>query len=276
MYMAKRFFDTDFFKKKFIRDLDAPYKLLWFYIMTDCNHAGIWEVDFEVAQIRLKVDVNENTSAEIFQGKIVKVDSGDKWFIPSFIEFQYGELNEKNNAHLSVIQILTKYSLLNEVAHKPLVSPSEGAMDKDKEMDKAKDIDKDNFIKEPREEISTLPLANTEIDILTEFFLEQIERTTLEGDPDTNRFECQDVLDDCSDNYPDENRVALIKHIIVGGLADSFHKKNMVGFGYIKRNFIKLFNATKGKETTEERYIRQKKLIVGDAAKTNPRSITGR
>jgi len=144
MYMAKRFFDTDFFKKKFIRDLEAPYKLLWFYIMTDCNHAGIWEVDFQVAQIRLNCDLDEEKTARIFQDKIVKVDNNEKWFIPSFIEFQYGELNEKNNAHLSVIQILSKYKLLNQVPHKVLTSPSQGAMDKDKD----KELDKDKVKKE--------------------------------------------------------------------------------------------------------------------------------
>ena len=47
--MAKRFTDTDKWKKGFIRNLPAKYKLLWLYILDDCNHAGVWETDFEVA-----------------------------------------------------------------------------------------------------------------------------------------------------------------------------------------------------------------------------------
>ena len=51
--MAKRFIDTDIFKKRNVKDLEAPYKLLFIYLFTDCNHAGIWEVDLDVAEIRL-------------------------------------------------------------------------------------------------------------------------------------------------------------------------------------------------------------------------------
>ncbi len=50
--MAKRFTDTDKWKKPFLRGLDGAYKLLWFYILDDCDMAGIWQVDFEVARIR--------------------------------------------------------------------------------------------------------------------------------------------------------------------------------------------------------------------------------
>ncbi len=44
--MSKRFADTDKYKKPFIRNLPAAYKLLWDYICLDCDHAGIWQVDF--------------------------------------------------------------------------------------------------------------------------------------------------------------------------------------------------------------------------------------
>ena len=35
--MAKRFTDTDKWKKGFIKRLPAKYKLLWLYILDDCN-----------------------------------------------------------------------------------------------------------------------------------------------------------------------------------------------------------------------------------------------
>lgn len=140
--MAKRFTDTDKWKKPFIRSLDAPYKLLWFYILDDCDHAGIWQADFEVASLRIGYQVNEKTMLEKFSGRVQKV-SEEKYFIPDFIFFQYGELNEKNRLHLSVIQILNKNKI------KPLRSPLEGAKDKVKDKDKEKDMeqdkDKDSF-----------------------------------------------------------------------------------------------------------------------------------
>jgi hypothetical protein len=144
--MAKRFADTEKYKKPFIRGLQGAYKLLWDYICLECNHAGIWQKDFEIAQIYLGADmqVNELDALDFFnkgEDRIVILDGGSKWFIRPFIEFQYGEpLNSSNRVHLSVIKILK--------AHKLLTSPLQGAKDKDKEKDKDKDITKDYNIEE--------------------------------------------------------------------------------------------------------------------------------
>ena len=57
MMSSKRFTDSDKYKNPFFRSLPAAYKLFWDYLYHDCNHAGIWIVDFEVAQIRIGKDV---------------------------------------------------------------------------------------------------------------------------------------------------------------------------------------------------------------------------
>ena len=133
--MAKRFIDTNIFRKDFVRGLDAPYKLLWIYILNECDHAGLWDVEMDVAQARLKLpDITEKSALAQFGEKVVVV--GNKWFIRDFIEFQYGELNPANRAHNSVIQILKKYNL---DINKPLTSPLQGCKDMDKEQDKEKD-----------------------------------------------------------------------------------------------------------------------------------------
>lgn len=137
--MAKRFTDTDKWKKPLLKGIPASYKLLWLYICDDCDHAGIWQVDMQVAGIRIGEEVNEQEAIRIFGAKIIVFDEGEKWFLPGFIEFQYGELNPQNRAHQSVLKILTKYGLVeNEEKNKPLTSPLQGAMDmdKDKEQDK--------------------------------------------------------------------------------------------------------------------------------------------
>jgi len=141
--MAKRFSDTNKFKKPFYRNLPGPYKLLWDYICLDCDHAGIWIVDFVVAQIYVGEDmpVEFGTALQTFGDKILMFDSGERWFIPSFVEFQYGELNPNNNAHNSVLGLLKKHGLPN----KGLISPSDEAMDKDKDKDKVKDKVKGGF-----------------------------------------------------------------------------------------------------------------------------------
>ena len=139
--MAKRFTDTEKWKKPFIRGLQGAYKLLWLYICDDCDHAGIWQVDIDVAQIRIgeKIDIKE--AIKTFDEKIIIFDKGNKWFIPSFIEFQYPSgLNPDNRAHNSIIILLEKYKLLDK-QNKPLTRSLQGR--KDMDMVKVKDKDKD-------------------------------------------------------------------------------------------------------------------------------------
>lgn len=109
--MAKRFSDTDKWKKPFIRGLQGAYKLFWFYILDDCDHAGIWHVDFEVAEIRIGESLNEKRALEIFADKIQVINGGSKWFIRDFIDFQYGELKPNNRLHVSVLNVLEKNGL---------------------------------------------------------------------------------------------------------------------------------------------------------------------
>ena len=135
--MAKRFIDTDMWSKKWIRQLDPKLKLFWVYLMSRCNHAGIYEVDLELASFQLQVNLEEQEILQTFNGNI-KIIKQDKWFIPKFIEFQYGPLNEKVNAHRSVIAILKKYKLLN---NQLLINSSSTVQDKDKDKDKVLDID---------------------------------------------------------------------------------------------------------------------------------------
>lgn len=110
--MAKRFTDTDKWKKPFIRSLSPDLKLLWFYILDECDFAGVWQVDIEVANIRTGVDINLKTALQKFKDYIVPIDNGEKWFIPDFLEFQYGsQLSKTNNIFKSIDKILSKYDL---------------------------------------------------------------------------------------------------------------------------------------------------------------------
>lgn len=149
--MAKRFTDTNKYKKSFIRNLPGPYKLLWDYLYHDCDHAGIWDVDFDVAQIRIGKDmeINKDEALRLFnQGeeRIIVLNNGSKWWIEPFCLFQYGVLNPENRVHFSVLSILEKNGI------KGLASPLQGAKDKDKDkdMDKDKNKNKDSRNKKPR------------------------------------------------------------------------------------------------------------------------------
>lgn len=192
--MAKRFTDSDLFKKKFIRGLEGAYKLLWIYIQHDCDHAGIWEVDIEIACIKIGYNVTEEDAIKNFGSRIVLVENGDKWFIPSFIEFQYGVLNADNRAHNSVINILQKHGI------KGLGSSLQGGkdMDKDKELDKVKVKDKDMDIAARIEKFAEKVngLNNEDFILLPKELIKFLDYWTEHGEKDKKaRWEKEKVFD---------------------------------------------------------------------------------
>ena len=119
--MAKRFTDNGKWKKRFFKTLSPKYKLLWIYILDDCDHAGIWEVDMEVAQLRIGEPLEEQKALELFNGNLVVIKGGDKWFIPDFITFQYGELNPNSRVHKSVLDLLEKNAIVLQQESVPLL-----------------------------------------------------------------------------------------------------------------------------------------------------------
>lgn len=116
--MPKRFTDTDKWKKRFIRTLSPDLKLLWFYILDDCNICGLWDVDLQVAALRVgQEEISYEYAFEAFKDKIVELDNKEKWFIPEFMEFQYGEqLSKGNNIYKSIEKILVRYDLWEYLA----------------------------------------------------------------------------------------------------------------------------------------------------------------
>lgn len=115
--MAKRFTDTEKWKKGFVRSLPPAYKLLWLYMLDDCDNAGVWQVEVEVASIRIGSKLNEKEALKLFGNNVISFDEGSKWFIKEFVKFQQGvthiaELNSNSNPHKSILRIVEQYKLL--------------------------------------------------------------------------------------------------------------------------------------------------------------------
>jgi len=159
--MAKRFTDSEKWKDAWFMDLPAKYKLFWIYLLDECNNAGIWKVNFRVANFFIGEHLEMSEVKRILGDRIQILDD-DYWFISKFIQYQYkcsiDTLNPKNNAHLSVLKILNEHQQF-----KPLTSPLLGAMDKDKDKDKDKDII------ETTEKIK-------EIDVVYDEFVDQVKK----------------------------------------------------------------------------------------------------
>lgn len=126
--MAKRFIETGFFKSPFVRSLKAPLKTLYCFIICDCDGAGIWTVDHEIASVYIghQFTFDEVKKAFIDSGKAIDLKDG-RWFFPDFLEHQYPSgLSATNPAHKNFVFSLNSYGLLDDKL-KPLPRPSQGS-----------------------------------------------------------------------------------------------------------------------------------------------------
>lgn len=142
--MSKRFTETRKWQNTWFMDLPAKYKLSWIWILDNCDHAGLIDANPRLISFMVGEPIDGEEMLRVMAGRITKPKAG-KWFIPSFINFQYGdELNSRNSAHRGVLRILREQGIAcpvrvsekSEAPEKPLQSPSAGAKDKDKDKDK--------------------------------------------------------------------------------------------------------------------------------------------
>lgn len=131
--MAKRFIDTAVFRKPSIRAMKAPYKVLFIYLLCECDHAGVWDVELDVATMRLGIEIDHEKAVEELRGAVIPIGGGSKWYLVDFVEFQYGELNPANRVHESVLSRLQTLAIDHK--KKGLTSPLQGAKDMDKDKD---------------------------------------------------------------------------------------------------------------------------------------------
>ena len=148
--MAKRFIDTKMWDKAWFRRLTPQTKLIWIYLLTRCDHAGIWDADWEAAEFFIGDKVNYRRLPSVITDKMKEIENGKQYFIPSFVDFQYGELKENSKPHMSVIKRLKE---------KGLISVSDTLKDKYKESIKVKD----KTIRELEFQKETWTINNTEI-----------------------------------------------------------------------------------------------------------------
>ena len=130
--MAKRFTDTDIWRKKWFRDLHPSIKLFFYFLKDNCNHAGVWEEDMESAEFHMGCKLDKDKILQSLPDHIQMIQD-NKWFLNKFITFQYGDLNENCNPHKAVIRTLKRYKLR---VGEPLKKDKSRVKDKEQEQDK--------------------------------------------------------------------------------------------------------------------------------------------
>ena len=182
--MAKRFIDTKIWDKSWYRKLDPKDKLIWIYILTKCDHAGIFDADWEAMNFFIGAKISGfNMIPDSIKEKMEKVER-NQYFIPSFIEYQYGTLKINSKPHLSVIKRLEDKGL-NDYLQRVMVTP------KDKEQEQAENIDKrqDKFIEKVNTVIKEKKYKSDEVDNFVGFWTERNNSNT------KMRFELQQTFD---------------------------------------------------------------------------------
>ena len=137
--MSKRFTDTEKWSDPWFRGLSPHYQRLWIFLLDKCDQAGVWVVDRELAEFFLKETVDLESALAVFKDRVFAIKNGSKWFIPKFLVFQYGALNDTSKPHNYVLRLL--------LSHEIEGYPKGINTLKDKDKDKDKDQDKNNGAK---------------------------------------------------------------------------------------------------------------------------------
>jgi len=145
--MPKRFCDTERWRSKRWRELTPECKLFWQYVNDNCNHGGVWEVDFGLASYQIGQPLEESVLRATFADSITELDNGQRWFLNDFIEEQYGTLNRINHAHNGAAKILEKHGLLEFVTNRNRNGRKfEASEAEDRSLLAHKDKDKDKML----------------------------------------------------------------------------------------------------------------------------------
>lgn len=136
--MAFRLTNTDKYGNPWFRRLKPQHKAIWQFLKDDCDHAGIWTIDYDSIEFHVGLSCAQADLEEWFSAKLIWL-AEDKVFIPEFLDEQYGRgqmatLDPANRFHRSVIAILNAnginpndYRNTPQGPSKGLTRPMEGA-----------------------------------------------------------------------------------------------------------------------------------------------------
>ncbi len=111
--MAKRFIDTEIFNDPFFMDLSKDSKIFYIYYITNCNHAGILEINERLCKFQTGIKGLQTVIKEL-TNRLVTVKKG-LYFMPKFIDFQYPNFPNSNvRQQASAINQLEKLGLFKE------------------------------------------------------------------------------------------------------------------------------------------------------------------
>ena len=102
MSMGKRFTDVNKWRRPWFCNLDMKYKILWSYILDNCDMSGVWYVDLKTAGFLIGAEFEPSETFDALQKQIEPINGGARWLIKDFVRYQYGEFSKKSPVHKCV------------------------------------------------------------------------------------------------------------------------------------------------------------------------------
>jgi hypothetical protein len=114
--MKMRFTDIDKWRDPWFRNLSPTQKLVYLYLLDNCDHAGFIEIDAPIVLLYLRLESTYQeeelyTLLDLLSPKVIEFKQ-HIYYIKNFIRFQYkGELKENYNPHKAVFKRLAHYGV---------------------------------------------------------------------------------------------------------------------------------------------------------------------
>lgn len=148
--MAKRFIDTELFNDSWYMNLTPEAKLFFIYLITNCDNAGIIDLNIRLAEFQTGIKDFRNSfytvCAEFGEKRLMNLRE-NYYFIPNFVRYQYPNgLNSGVKAQQSVVLKL-QYFNINPNSLERVNKQFDESYQTPQDKDMYKDIDKDKDIR---------------------------------------------------------------------------------------------------------------------------------
>lgn len=105
--MAKRLTDTEKWNDDWFISLSNDYRMIWQWLLDNCNHAGICKRSMKLLNMMCNTDILEEEMIKNMGERVILIDNN--WFIPKFLKFQYTGLQSNKPVIVSVVKEIVKY-----------------------------------------------------------------------------------------------------------------------------------------------------------------------
>lgn len=139
--MPLRFTDTEKWKDNWWQSLSNDYKIIWQYLLDNCDHAGTFKKEFRLMNFECGTNITEQQFDKVFGSRIQRSEKYNRWVIVNFCRLQYPSGIESNKPVIvSVRNVLNKYGFLTIIMQS---FNNDSLIIKDKDKDKDKEMDKE-------------------------------------------------------------------------------------------------------------------------------------